>query len=358
MPRQDGGVSRSPPAPTLDDETERATASPPPLWGGTGWGDTRTKVGVPPTPNPSPQGGGESAQRLPMTHLLTRRPGWVSFVSDPEDPDGLIPRATADGPAQPRPFLIQCIFGVALRRCPERQRRRSCPWVRPNPIPRLAHCLASNLHAVRIARLCSGAGASASAVRPCAPATAVSDSTARPRMRGVRAGKHGISAMVRPRTRGSDRLLRVRVPMSVAHGSRAAQRRPRAGPFGRELGALTASLRRGDLRRPRTTSCGKCSSKHRGVYQPVANQASQRRAEKPAPGSADEAKHRNDREQEKAGKVAHVIAPYRWYGRGSIESADSCKIGSCNFHRSRHQLPTEHPLAVIFRPPTSPSGSM
>jgi hypothetical protein len=28
-----GGVSRSPAAPTLDDETERAAASPPPLWG-------------------------------------------------------------------------------------------------------------------------------------------------------------------------------------------------------------------------------------------------------------------------------------------------------------------------------------
>jgi hypothetical protein len=38
---------------------------PSPLWGGTGWGDRRTsEVGVPPAPNPSPQGGGESAQRL------------------------------------------------------------------------------------------------------------------------------------------------------------------------------------------------------------------------------------------------------------------------------------------------------
>ena len=37
---------------------ERA-ASPPPLWGGQG-GGIQNCVGVPPTPNPSPQGGGES----------------------------------------------------------------------------------------------------------------------------------------------------------------------------------------------------------------------------------------------------------------------------------------------------------
>src|SRR5687767_891437 len=67
---------RSPVAPTLDDETERAAASPPPscrrrvfdtTWGRDRVGDCRTsKVGVPPTPSPSPQGGGESAHRLPL----------------------------------------------------------------------------------------------------------------------------------------------------------------------------------------------------------------------------------------------------------------------------------------------------
>jgi hypothetical protein len=49
--------------------------------GGTGWGGEAqaSEVGVPPTPNPSPQGGGEPARRLP------RAP---SFVLDPE---GLTP---------------------------------------------------------------------------------------------------------------------------------------------------------------------------------------------------------------------------------------------------------------------------
>src|SRR5262245_46165275 len=71
--------------PTLDDETGARHSVPSPLVGeGQGGGDCRiSKVGVPPTPSPSPQGGGESAQRLPKTNLLIRRPGWVSFVSDP-----------------------------------------------------------------------------------------------------------------------------------------------------------------------------------------------------------------------------------------------------------------------------------
>jgi len=58
----------------LDDETERAAASPPPLWGeGQGGGKSQTSIiGIPPTPSPSPhfggappaRRGGESAQRL------------------------------------------------------------------------------------------------------------------------------------------------------------------------------------------------------------------------------------------------------------------------------------------------------
>ena len=78
---------------------------------------------------PSPADGRGRRGEGARADRRSRHPSAVSLVSDPEDPDGLIPRATADSPAQPSPFPIQCIFGVALRRSPERQRRRSCPWV-------------------------------------------------------------------------------------------------------------------------------------------------------------------------------------------------------------------------------------
>ena len=50
---------------TLSQRSERSTGVPSPLVGeGQGGGDCRTSaVGIPPTPNPSPQGGGESARR-------------------------------------------------------------------------------------------------------------------------------------------------------------------------------------------------------------------------------------------------------------------------------------------------------
>ena len=81
------GVSRSPAAPTLDDETvpmgcketwpkivrARATTFPPPCGEGQGGGLPNLSARVPPTPNPSPQGGGESG----------------CFVSDPEGSDTL-----------------------------------------------------------------------------------------------------------------------------------------------------------------------------------------------------------------------------------------------------------------------------
>src|SRR5262245_65314154 len=79
----------------------RRAMSPPPLWGRGrgGGGDCRTsKVGIPPTPNPSPQGGGESAHRSPLapsaelTDEFRFKPGVTG--SDPRH--ATVPRS-ADG---------------------------------------------------------------------------------------------------------------------------------------------------------------------------------------------------------------------------------------------------------------------
>ena len=75
------GVSRSPAAPTHDDETERAAASPPPLWGGTGCGGiTDLESGFPPPLAPPHKGEGNPRSGLPVAPGQTPPSQLVSFV--------------------------------------------------------------------------------------------------------------------------------------------------------------------------------------------------------------------------------------------------------------------------------------
>src|SRR5688572_1581741 len=74
--RPSGGVSRSPATPTLDDETERAAASPPPLWGRDRVGGIAEHLrwGFPPPLTPPHKGEGNPRTACLWLHHPTHVP--------------------------------------------------------------------------------------------------------------------------------------------------------------------------------------------------------------------------------------------------------------------------------------------